>query len=86
MIPVVGDGNFLLSRGATLLERTMQKTSRVVMLIEPILEDEFRRLAIKKGVSVSSLLRTLVVDELKDQGLLPDEYAAKIFRGELQPI
>lgn len=37
---------------------TMSKSARVVMLIEPILDEQFRSLAIKKGVSTSSLLRS----------------------------
>ena len=51
------------------------------MLIEPILNDELKKLAAKRRMSTSAFLRVLAIDELRQQGLLPDEFAAKLFRG-----
>lgn len=59
----------------------MQKTANIKTLIEPQLEDLFKRLASKKGLTCSGLMRALIIDELQVQGMLPEMTAVTLLKG-----
>lgn len=58
-----------------------QKTARVAAMVEPVLCEMFTRLALKKGLTVSGLMRALILDELQIQGMLPEETTMALLKG-----
>lgn len=59
----------------------MKKSSKIIALIEPEIESIFKDLADKKGMSASGLTRSLIIDELQLQGLLPQEFTMYLLKG-----
>jgi hypothetical protein len=47
--------------------------------LEPTLFRITNDLVARKGVSVSSYVRRLIIDDLRNEGLLPDSIIAKLF-------
>lgn len=58
----------------------MARSGKIICLIEPELESEYRKLCFKKDMSVSTAIRAMIIDELRMQGLLPDESAVAILK------
>lgn len=57
------------------------KVVRIQCYIEPQLADHLRSLAEKNQASTSVFIRSLIIDELRSQGMLPDTYIADLFKG-----
>lgn len=58
----------------------MARSGKIICLIEPELESEFRKLCFKKDITVSTAVRAMIIDDLRMQGLLPDESAIMILK------
>lgn len=56
----------------------MTKNARVAFVIEEELDDAFERLAAKMEKSKSGFMRELIIRELREQGLLPEELMARL--------
>jgi len=58
-----------------------RKDSFIKCSIESSLEDSFKSLCEKRSRTVSAAIRELIIDELRMQGMLPDEYAVQLLKG-----
>jgi predicted DNA-binding protein len=56
----------------------MSRNARVSFVIEEELDDAFERLAAKLIKSKSGFMRELIIRELRQQGLLPEEMMARL--------
>lgn len=56
----------------------MSKNARVAFVIEEEIDDIFERLAAKLGKSKSGYMRELIINEIRSQGLLPEELAVRL--------
>lgn len=57
------------------------RTARISTMVEPEVDDMFKRLANKKGMTCSNFLRALVLDELQIHGMMPEEIALALLKG-----
>ena len=57
------------------------KSIKMCTMLEPEISEMFRSLAAKKGISTSVLLRSMIIDDLRFQGLMPEATAVKILKG-----
>lgn len=62
----------------------MARSGKIICLIEPELESEYRKLCFKKDTSVSTAVRAMIIDELRMQGLLPDESAILLLKKQAE--
>jgi hypothetical protein len=59
----------------------MPRNTKLICMIEPQLEEQFRSICAKNGESASSKIRSMIIDELRLQGLLPENYIALLLKG-----
>lgn len=57
------------------------KSAKVVINIEPAIDELFREICAKRGQTASKVGRSIIIEHLEQQGVLTPEESARLFRG-----